>query len=110
MEFAQFPKNLAYNIKTLCGFSKATIVLTPDKYATVLHGDTIKVKLPSNIIVDLRTRELIIMSQEKRLTKYLLLLMEQLPLGLIVMTKKKEIYTINLYISKVMLLVLFQVL
>ena len=55
MEFAQFPKNLAYNIKTLSGFSKSTVVLTPDKYATVLHGDTIKVKLPSNTIVDLRT-------------------------------------------------------
>ena len=31
MEFAQFPKNLAYNIKTLSGFSKSTVVLTPDK-------------------------------------------------------------------------------
>jgi len=55
MEFAQFPKNLAYNIKTLSGFSKSTIVLTGDKYATVNHGDTIQVKLPSNTIVDLRT-------------------------------------------------------
>jgi len=55
MEFAQFPKNLAYNIKTLSGFSKSTVVLTGDKYATVNHGDTIKVKLPSNTIVDLRT-------------------------------------------------------
>ena len=55
MEFAQFPKNLAYNIKTLSGFSKSTVVLTPDKYATVNQGDTIKVKLPSNTIVDLRT-------------------------------------------------------
>jgi len=55
MEFVQFPKNLAYNIKTLSGFSKSTIVPTPDKYVTVNHGDTIKVKLPSNTIVDLRT-------------------------------------------------------
>jgi len=55
MEFAQFPKNLAYNIKTLSGFSKSTVVLTPDKYATVNYGDTIKVKWPSNTIVDLRT-------------------------------------------------------
>jgi len=55
MEFAQFPKNLAYNIKTLSGFSKSVVVLTPDKYATVNQGDTIKVKLPSNTIVDLRT-------------------------------------------------------
>jgi len=55
MEFAQFPKNLAYNIKTLSGFSKSTVVLTPDKYATVNQGDTIKVNLPANTIVDLRT-------------------------------------------------------
>jgi len=55
MEFAQFPKNLAYNIKTLSGFSKSTVILTPDKYATVNQGDTIKVKLPANTIVDLRT-------------------------------------------------------
>jgi hypothetical protein len=55
MEFASFPKNLAYNIKTLSGFSKSTVVLTPDKSALVNHGDTIKVKLPSNTIVDLRT-------------------------------------------------------
>ena len=48
MEFAQFPKNLAYNIKMLSRFSKSTVVLTPDKYATVNHGDTIKVRLPSN--------------------------------------------------------------
>jgi hypothetical protein len=56
MEFASFPKNLAYNIKTLSGFSKTTVKLTPDKGSTrINHGDTIKVKLPSNTIVDLRT-------------------------------------------------------
>jgi len=55
MEFAQFPKNLVYNMKTLSGFSKLTVVLTPDKYATVNNRDTINVKLPSNTIVDLRT-------------------------------------------------------
>jgi len=55
MEFAQFPKNLAYNIKMLSGFSKSTVVLTPDKYSVVNQGDTIKVKLPANTIVDLRT-------------------------------------------------------
>jgi len=55
MEFAQFPKNLAYNIKTSSGFSKSTVVMTPDKYSVVNQGDTIKVKLPSNTIVDLRT-------------------------------------------------------
>ena len=55
MDFTSFPKNLAYNIKTLRGFSKSTVVLTPDKYSLVNQGDTIKVKLPSNTIVDLRT-------------------------------------------------------
>jgi len=55
MEIPDFPKNLAYNIKNLSGFSKSTVVLTPDKYTVVNAGDTIKVKLPSNTIVDLRT-------------------------------------------------------
>ena len=54
-EFASFPKNLAYNIKTLSGFSKTTVKLTPDRTGTINHGETIKVKLPSNTIVDLRT-------------------------------------------------------
>jgi hypothetical protein len=55
MEFSSFPKNLAYNIKTLAGFSKSTVVLSPDKTGTIQSGDTFKVKLPSNTIVDLRT-------------------------------------------------------
>lgn len=54
MEFATFPKNLAYNIKTLSGFSKTCVKITPDKIA-VNAGDTFKVKLPTNTIVDLRT-------------------------------------------------------
>lgn len=54
MEFATFPKNLAYNIKTLSGFSKTCVKITPDKI-TVNAGDTFKVKLPTNTIVDLRT-------------------------------------------------------
>lgn len=54
MEFATFPKNLAYNIKTLTGFSKTCVKLTPDRNA-VAKGETFKVKLPSNTIVDLRT-------------------------------------------------------
>jgi len=54
MEIPDFPKNLAYNIKNLSGFSKTTVVLSPDK-TIVDAGDTIKVKLPSNKIVDLRT-------------------------------------------------------
>ena len=56
MEFASFPKNLAYNIKTLSGFSKTTVKLTPDRTSgSVKHGETFKVRLPSNAIVDLRT-------------------------------------------------------
>ena len=54
MEFATFPKNLAYNIKTLSGFSKTCVKITPDKIAANA-GDTLKVKLPTNTIVDLRT-------------------------------------------------------
>ena len=54
MEFATFPKNLAYNIKTLSGFSKTCVKITPDKIG-VNAGDTFKVKLPTNTIVDLRT-------------------------------------------------------
>ena len=56
MEFASFPKNLAYNIKTLSGFSKTTVKLTPDRTSGfVRHGETFKVRLPSNSIIDLRT-------------------------------------------------------
>jgi hypothetical protein len=55
MEFSSFPKNLAYNIKTLSGFSKSTVVLNGDKTGTIQMGDTFKVRLPTNTIVDLRT-------------------------------------------------------
>jgi hypothetical protein len=55
MEFSSFPKNLAYNIRTLAGFSKSTCKLSIDKTGPVQMGDTFKVKLPSNTIVDLRT-------------------------------------------------------
>lgn len=53
-QFATFPKNLAYNIKSLSGHSKTCVKLTPDRTA-VNHGETFKVKLPSNTLVDLRT-------------------------------------------------------
>jgi len=55
MEFASFPKNLAYNIKTLSGFSKTTVKLTPDRTSKIPHGESIKVRLPQNTIVDLMT-------------------------------------------------------
>lgn len=54
MEFATFPKNLAYNIKTLSGFSKTCVKLTPDRTA-VKHGESFRCKLPSNTLIDLRT-------------------------------------------------------
>jgi hypothetical protein len=54
MEFATFPKNLAYNIKTLAGFSKTCVKLTPDRTA-VKHGESFRCKLPPNTIIDLRT-------------------------------------------------------
>jgi len=55
MEFGSFPKALAYNIKALSGFSKQAVRLTPDKYDSIKAGDTIKVALPQNTLVDLRT-------------------------------------------------------
>jgi len=54
MEFATFPKNLAYNIKTLAGFSKTCVKLTPDRTA-VKNGESFRCKLPSNTLIDLRT-------------------------------------------------------
>jgi hypothetical protein len=55
MEFGSFPKALSYNIKALSGFSKQATRLTPDKYDTIKPNDTIKVALPQNTLVDLRT-------------------------------------------------------
>jgi len=55
MEFGSFPKALAYNIKALSGFSKQAVRLTPDKWDSIKPGDTIKVALPQNTLVDLRT-------------------------------------------------------
>ena len=55
MEFASFPKNLAYNVKTLSGFSKTIVKMTPTPNTAVSAGQTLKVRLPSNSLVDLRT-------------------------------------------------------
>ena len=55
MEFGSFPKALAYNIKALSGFSKQSVRLTPDKWDSIKPNDTIKVALPQNTLVDLRT-------------------------------------------------------
>jgi hypothetical protein len=55
MEFGSFPKALAYNVKALSGFSKSAVRLTPDKWDNIKPNDTIKVALPQNTLVDLRT-------------------------------------------------------
>ena len=55
MEFGSFPKALAYNVKALSGFSKTPVRLTPDKWDSIKPNDTIKVALPQNTLVDLRT-------------------------------------------------------
>lgn len=55
MEFGSFPKALAYNIKSLEGFSKTAVRLNPDKWDNIKANDTIKVALPQNTLVDLRT-------------------------------------------------------
>ena len=56
MEFASFPKNLAYAVKTLSGFSKSTVKLLPDNRTdTVTSGNIIRVRLPQNSLIDLRT-------------------------------------------------------
>ena len=49
-----FPKNLQYKISQLMGHSKTCVKLTPDRTA-VRHGESFRVKLPSNSIIDLRT-------------------------------------------------------
>jgi hypothetical protein len=58
MEFGSFPKNLAYNVKSLSGFSKTVVKLTPTPNTVVEVGNTFKVRLPSNTLVDLRTLSL----------------------------------------------------
>ncbi len=56
MEFGSFPKNLAYNVKTLSGFSKTVVKWTPTPNGPVeTAGSTFKVRLPPNTLIDLRT-------------------------------------------------------
>ena len=55
MEFGSFPKNLAYNVKSLSGFSKTVVKLTPTPNGPVEAGSTFKVRLPPNTLIDLRT-------------------------------------------------------
>ena len=53
MEFWSFPNNLAHNVKSLSGVSKTVVKLTTTPL--VDPGDTFKVRLPFNGLVDLRT-------------------------------------------------------
>ena len=56
MEFSSFPKNLPYAVKTLSGFSKSTVKLLPDnRTSTVQSGDVVRIRLPQNSLIDLRT-------------------------------------------------------
>ena len=50
-----FPKPLSYQIRALSSFSKQPVRLTPDKWDNIKPNDTIKVNLPQNTLVDLRT-------------------------------------------------------
>jgi len=54
-QFGSFPRPLAYAIKELSGFSKSTIRANPDKWDKVIAGDTIKVALPNNTLIDLKS-------------------------------------------------------
>lgn len=54
-DFSGFPRNLAYSVKSMSGFSKQTVKLTPDNDTNVGASSTIRVKLPPNCLVDLRT-------------------------------------------------------
>lgn len=53
-DFGVFPRNLAYSIKSLSGFSKQTVKILPDR-SDVNQSETIKFKLPVNSLIDLRT-------------------------------------------------------
>ena len=51
-----FPKNLAYSIKELNGFSKQTVKILSDRLSSSANpNDIIRIKLPPNSIIDLRT-------------------------------------------------------
>ena len=58
MEFGSFPRNLAYNVKSLNSFSKTVVKLTPTPNGPVEAGSTFKVRLPPNTLIDLRTLSL----------------------------------------------------
>jgi hypothetical protein len=55
MEFGSFPQALAYKISSLSGHSKQSTRLTPDKWDNIKPNDSIKISLPVNSLIDLRT-------------------------------------------------------
>jgi hypothetical protein len=56
MEFGSFPKNLAYNVKSLSGFSKTVVKLNPNPNTSVESVGTFTVvRLPPNTLLDLCT-------------------------------------------------------
>lgn len=55
MNESGYPRNIAYSVKSLQSFSKSTVRLTPDKAENVTAGETIRVKLPPNSLIDMRT-------------------------------------------------------
>lgn len=54
-DFSGYPRNLSFSVKTLSSFSKQSVRLTPDNDTSIKAGSTIRVKLPPNCLVDLRT-------------------------------------------------------
>jgi hypothetical protein len=56
MEFGGgFPKQLAYNVRSLSSFSKQSVRLTPDKYDNIKPNDTIKIDFPRNTLIDMNS-------------------------------------------------------
>lgn len=54
-DFNGYPKNLAYSVKNLSGFSKISVKLNGDRDTNITAGSTVRVRLPPNCLVDLRT-------------------------------------------------------
>lgn len=51
-----FPKNLAYSVKELNGFSKQSVRILSDRLSSSANpSDIIRIKLPPNSIIDMRT-------------------------------------------------------
>ena len=55
MELGGFPKQLAYNVRSLSSYSKQSVRLTPDKYDNIKPNDTIKIDFPRNTLIDMNS-------------------------------------------------------